>query len=201
MPDNSLMSKESLRTRMREVRAGLSPERISVDSGKIADQLFSLAAFTRARVVGCYMALSHEVQTIEIVQQCRRAGKRVCVPARAEDGSYLMAWLNEGDETVAGPWRIVQPKELRPAAQREIDLMIVPGLAFDRRARRLGHGGGHYDRLLARSSAFKVGLAFEAQIVGEVPVEPRDVPMDFVVTEERIYPLAARAAGDVDAKR
>ncbi len=196
-----MTSKDALRARMREVRSRLSPERVGEDSGKIAEQLFSLVAFTRARVVGCYMALPHEVQTEEILMQCRRAGKRVCVPAQTQDGSYLMAWFDDHEETAQGPWNIPQPKEIRPAHQREVDLMIVPGLAFDRRVRRLGHGGGHYDRLLARCSAVKVGLAFESQIVGEVPVEPRDVPMDFVVTEERIYPLAARAAGDVDTKR
>jgi 5-formyltetrahydrofolate cyclo-ligase len=197
MPAEKDEAKNRLRERMRELRSGLSTERVDADSSQIAERLLSLAAFTRVRVVGCYLALPREVQTRELVAECRRAGKRICVPARIEDGSYVMAWLNDGCEMVPGPWKILQPKEICPVYQREIDLMIVPGVAFDQRARRLGHGGGHYDRLLARCSAIKVGLAFEGQIVAELPVEPGDVAMDFVVTEERIYPLAEHSAGDV----
>ena len=194
-------AKEALRERMREVRAALDPEAVSARSAQIEERLTSLAAFAHAHVVGCYLALPREVQTRGLVDRCRKLGKKVCVPARTQDGSYAMAWLDRDDETVPGPLGIRQPQAVRPAPQREIDLMIVPGVAFDRNARRLGHGGGHFDRLLAKCSAVKVGLAFEVQVVDEVPADPHDVAMDLVVTEEAIYPLAGRPARDAKTKR
>ena len=75
--------------------------------------------------------------------------------------------------------------------------MVVPALAFDRRGNRLGHGYGHYDRLMTKCPGYKVGLIFEVQLVDEVPMEARDVAVDIVVTEQNIYPSAS-VRGDVD---
>ena len=186
----STASKEALRARIGAVRRALSPQTVRAASKQIAERVVALPEFSHARVVGCYLALGHEVQTMELVKRCWREDKEVCVPA-FEDArrGYVLAWLKMGEATETGPAKILQPKKIRPASPKAVDLMIVPAVAFDRSGRRLGHGGGHYDRLLAQCPGFKVGVAFEAQMVEEVPSDIHDVGVDIVVTERRIYPL------------
>ena len=99
------------------------------------------------------------------------------------------------DELTPGTWQILEPKpEWRARLDRhveavELDLIIVPGLAFDRHGDRLGLGKGYYDRLLQhiRPDAVKIAVAFECQIVDKIPVLPHDVRMDMVITENAVY--------------
>ncbi|MFH0954009.1 MAG: 5-formyltetrahydrofolate cyclo-ligase [Verrucomicrobiota bacterium] len=183
-------SKAVLRARVRAARRALSPAAVDAASRKIAELVISLPEFSRARAVGCYLALPHEVQTADLIARCRRAGKKTCVPAfDAAARGYVWAWLDEEEPVVKGPSGIPQPETVRKALPADLDLMMVPAVAFDRTGRRLGHGGGHYDRLLARCPGFKVGVAFEVQVVEEVPSRPHDVAVDVVVTERCVYPL------------
>lgn len=183
-------TKEVLRARVRAARRALSPTAVDAASRQIAERVISLPEFSRARVVGCYVALPHEVQTADLIARCWRAGKKTCVPAfDATARGYLWAWLDDGEPMVKGPAGIPQPETMRKALPAELELMVVPAVAFDRAGRRLGHGGGHYDRLLAQCPGFKVGIAFEVQVVEEVPSRPHDVAVDVVVTERRVYPL------------
>ena len=97
-------------------------------------------------------------------------------------------------DLVAGSTRALEPPASAPTVSgREVDLVCVPGVAFDARGGRLGRGRGHYDATLARlpRSAFRVGLAFESQIVPAVPAELHDELLDAVVTEARVL-----SAGD-----
>ncbi len=188
-------AKSDLRARMRAARRALPPADVQAFSDAIAERVAALPAFVRARRVGCYMALPHEVQTKELIERCRGAGKTVCVPAR-EAGGYVFARLDEGVATAAGPHGIVQPAEVRPVAPGEMDLVIVPAVAYDRAGRRLGHGGGHYDRLLSACPGVKVGVAFDVQMVETVPQDAGDVPVDVVVTERAVH-----AVRDVPGRR
>ena len=181
---------------MRAIRAQLKPGDIALWSEQIAAHVQSLDAFRRAKVVACYLALPQEVQTAPLLAACRRLGLRVCVPAfyyRA--ACYRLAWLTENDVLCAGRWQVPEPLEPvwveQPAA---VDVVIVPGLAFDAAGRRLGHGSGGFDRLLDKVPAFRIGLAFAAQLVRRVPVAAHDMPMGAVVTEKKIYLCAQRVA-------
>ncbi len=188
--------KQAVRATTRAVRTQLKPEDIALWSEQIAAQVQTLDAFRRAKVVACYLALPQEVQTAALLAACRRLGQRVCVPAyyyRA--AGYRLAWLTENDVLCAGRWQVPEPLEPvwvdQPAV---VDVVIVPGLAFDAAGQRIGHGGGGFDRLLEKVPAFKVGLAFAAQMVRRVPVAEHDIPMDVVVTEKKIYLCAQRVA-------
>jgi 5-formyltetrahydrofolate cyclo-ligase len=98
-----------------------------------------------------------------------------------------MCWYNSGETTMVGPWGIAEPRNPEFTASSEIDLMIVPCLAFDQHGRRLGHGGGHFDRLLAGLSSTNICIAFEAQQLTAVPCDEHDVEVDIVVTEKTVY--------------
>ena len=189
-------NKGAIRERIRSLRRGFDMAWVEQASPLILEKVVALPQFSAARVVSCYMALPHEVQTDELIEMCWQLGKRVCVPALLKGShEYELSWLEPGDATVQGPVKIPQPRDIRRVQPKDVNLMIVPAMAFDRRGNRLGHGCGHYDRLMAKCPGYKVGLVFEVQMVDEVPVEALDVAVDIVVTEQNIYPPANTRGG------
>jgi len=109
-----------------------------------------------------------------------------------EPGKKTMAHalIESLDGLVDGPWGLVRPDPAKATLlekQEEIDLVVVPGIAFDRRGHRIGFGGGFYDRFLANVQVVKVGLCYDDLILQEIPNEPHDVPMDIVVAQTATY--------------
>ncbi|HBA83443.1 MAG TPA: 5-formyltetrahydrofolate cyclo-ligase [Verrucomicrobia bacterium] len=150
--------------------------------------LIGLPEYASARRIGCYLSLPREAATSRFIQACRADGKQVFVPAyREKTDGYQWSRLEEDAALAAGKWGIPEPRRPRWTAA-QLDLIVVPGLAFDRAGRRVGRGKGYFDRLLAACRGFKVGLALERQLVRSAPVEAHDVRLDAVVTEAKIYP-------------
>ena len=147
-----------------------------------------------------YVGVRSEVRTHWLLPEPLEKGKRIVVPYCV--GNELQVFLLESlDELAAGTYGILEPRpELRALPSRrveagQIDLVMVPGVAFDRRGGRLGHGKGYYDRFLPRlrPDVLAVGVAFECQLLGEVPMLPSDVFMDRVITEEAVCPGRGRS--------
>ena len=198
MPTDETNKKKVAREKIRSLRYGFDFVWIEQTSLLITEKVLALPSFESARVVSCYLSLPHEVQTKNLIEMCWRSGKRVCVPSLEKTSrDYELAWLEAGEETAPGPIKIRQPQKIRLVQPTDVDLMIVPAMAFDRRGNRLGHGYGHYDRLMAKCPGYKIGLVFEVQIVDEMPVEAQDVSVDIVVTEQNLYPPRA-FAGKLD---
>lgn len=182
------MTKNAVRKTVRTRRAGIDPERLAADSRRIAETVMQLPCFAGSQSVALYLAVNGEVQTERLLQACLQAGKRVFVPAfRGHGASYDFAFY--GEPLARGPNGIPEPERPRwMNAAETVDLMIVPGVGFDPTGARVGHGGGHYDRLLkAVRVLLRVGVAFEWQVFRRVDVEPHDVSMDMVVTEKHIW--------------
>lgn len=183
--------KESIRTKIRAQRATLTPLRIRQASAKIQRAVIQLPEWAAARRVCVYLALPGEAQTRRLLMACWKTGKQVLVPAYQQTfRRYDLARLRPGDRVTAGHWAVPEPTHPRWAMPAHVDLVVTPGLAFDRSGGRLGHGGGHYDRLLAGMAmqhAFKVGLALECQLVARIPMNARDICLDAVVTERAVY--------------
>ncbi|MFA5043606.1 MAG: 5-formyltetrahydrofolate cyclo-ligase [Kiritimatiellia bacterium] len=183
--------KESIRSEMSARRATLNLRDIRQASARIQRAVMKLPEWTAARRVCLYLALPVEVRTLDLLAACWKTGKQVLAPAyRKKIRCYELARLRPGDPVQAGHWTVPEPVHPRWAASARADLAIIPGLAFDRAGGRLGHGGGHYDRLLAGKAlqkAFKVGLALECQMIKRVPMNARDIRMDAVVTEKTVY--------------
>lgn len=183
-----MLTKDNIREIVSERRKHNDREDLAECSRAVQDAATRLAAFDGARWVACYLAQSKEVATARLIDESLSRGKRVCVPAwRADARCYGLAVLDRDTPLQAGPLRIPQPADPQWIEPATVDFVAVPGLAFDAGGGRVGHGGGHYDRLLAGSAdtPYKVGLAFDFQIFDEVPTGPRDVLMDAVVTETR----------------
>jgi 5-formyltetrahydrofolate cyclo-ligase len=181
--------KRALRERALAARNALPPEVRAAASRAIAARLATTDAWQAARTVVLHAGLGAEVDTAELVRLAETAGKRLAWP-RLAAGREMDFATCRATELVPGPARALQPPAEAPrVALSEVDLVVVPGVAFDARGGRLGRGRGHYDATLARlpARAWKVGLAFDAQLVDAVPAEPHDTPLDAVVTETRLH--------------
>jgi 5-formyltetrahydrofolate cyclo-ligase len=190
--DEALQKKQQLR----QIVAARRENQQDVDllSRRIWDKLRSLPEFAGARTLTTYLDMGSEVRTREYVPQLWQMGKRVIVPF-CEAHELRLFHLQDMDELTPGAWQILEPApQWRAIAQRrvdaaELDLILVPGLAFDRNGDRLGWGKGYYDRFLHQVSAeaVKIALAFQCQLVEEIPALAHDVRMDKVITEDTVY--------------
>jgi 5-formyltetrahydrofolate cyclo-ligase len=163
-------------------------------SRTICDKFTALPAYTAAKTVMWYVDAGSEVRTRHTLPEALTHGKHVVVPwCIVETNELELFLLEDMSELVEGAYKILEPKaELRELPTKkvkpeELDLVMVPGTAFDLRGGRMGQGKGYYDRLLsnARPDAPLVALGFDCQIFDEIPVAGHDVFMDVVLTETR----------------
>jgi 5-formyltetrahydrofolate cyclo-ligase len=163
-------------------------------SGVICVEIAASGEFLAARTVLLYIHYGSEVRTDALVAAALAGGKTVAVPYCVGDDLRLFR-VQSTDELAPGAYDILEPRPaLRELPDRrilptELDLAIVPGVAFNRACRRLGHGKGYYDRLLAhvRPETMLIAPAFDCQLFDEVPTLLHDVPMHRVVTETSVY--------------
>ena len=130
----------------------------------------------------CYIPVNNEVETKLLIDDLQALHQKVYVPAYDNDkGRYVFAQFNGWDNLVVGPYDVMQPVDSQETDT--IDLAILPGVAFDVQCNRLGYGKGVYDKLLAGMACAKIGLAYDFQIMEELPIEDHDLKMDMVITE------------------
>jgi 5-formyltetrahydrofolate cyclo-ligase len=189
--DGAAPTKAGIRASMRAMLAAMTPEERHTASSAACRRLVGLDAFRSASVVMLYMPMSSEVDTTSAALRCFQLGKVVCVPKVIWERKDMYAVeVNSIDDHYMeiDEHGIRTPRGGRLAVPESIDLVVVPGLAFDAGGNRLGRGSGFYDRFLARlrPSASAIGLAFDAQIIDEVPVDERDVRVNRVVTDRRV---------------
>lgn len=115
--------------------------------------------------------------------------KRIALPLVMGSG-LKFRWVGSPEELQPGQFGILEPAKDAPCAGSTFDLILVPGLAFDRRGGRLGRGKGYYDRFLCETTGLRAGIGFEDQIVEEIPCEAHDVRVDFLITPAGIFPCA-----------
>jgi 5-formyltetrahydrofolate cyclo-ligase len=187
------MDKEELRKLLKQRRNDLLPALRLKYSRIILDNLLKLPQFLAAKTVHCYLNYGSEVETVAFLRQSLQLGKKVFLPVIRGDESTpsvelknlqtlkLLEKLNEPltEELLKTFGLVAQDKEFNEPNT----LLVVPLLGFDSQFHRLGMGKGWYDRFLARSQGFKVGLAFECQRVEKILSDPWDVKLDVVVRE------------------
>ncbi len=161
---------------------------IAEASARAQQRLLDLPEFAASRVVALYRARPREVSTDALLAACRAAGKTVLLPAwNKERDAYGLARWDADAPLRAGLYGIEEPVERIWVPGADVDFIVVTALAFDVYGFRLGHGGGHFDRLLVEVRGFKACLAFECQKLTAVPTEPHDVPVHAVATERTLY--------------
>jgi 5-formyltetrahydrofolate cyclo-ligase len=167
----------------------------------ICERLVALPEYRAAKTVMYYVDVRSEVRTRHYLQTALGQGKRIVVPYCVLGDELETYLLSDMGQLAVGMYKILEPRqELRSAPEfkvpvEELDLIVVPGVAFDREGGRLGHGKGYYDKLLenARKQTPLVALAFECQLFPHVPMQEHDVYMDKVVTEKAVYTGKGRA--------
>ena len=168
----------------------MSPEQRESHSREIEKRLFLLTEFREASLVMFFASFRSEINTLPMIRHALEAGKRVILP-KVKGGDLALFEIRDFDrDTAPGAWLIPEPREDAPAVISDVDLMIIPGLAFDENGNRLGYGAGFYDRILPRYKHKTVALAFEIQIVPKIPVSPHDIPVHAIVTEKRVIAVA-----------
>ncbi len=197
METNTLTDVAARKTQMRAQAHENRKNQVDKDevSQKICAKFMSLPEYAAASTVMFYVDVRTEVRTRHNLQEALGHGKRIIVPWCNTDGELELFWLQDMAEMAVGMYKILEPREeLRSVAERhidptELDLIMVPGVGFDRRGGRMGHGKGYYDKLLqhARPDAPLVALAFECQLFPEIPMQSHDIYMDKVITEAAVY--------------
>ena len=178
---------------MRAARAEQSPAARALRSTRICEHIVADAIYRDATVVSAYVAIGSEADPASLMRLAHHDGKRVVVPRVEPDGTLSLHLWSPDSPLVEGPLGLREPRQGAEVMPREVQLMIVPGLAFDRSGGRLGRGKAYYDKLLVLTgAAVRVGLAFEIQLVDAVPMEDHDMPMDFVATEEALSRCSER---------
>jgi 5-formyltetrahydrofolate cyclo-ligase len=172
-------------------RKSLTPEEAHKKSAQIAAQLKSLPEYARAKSVLFYVSSKkNEVDTHALIVDALKKNVQVLVPVTDFDNrALLIAEIKTMDELVPARFGLLEPPSdsLRLASAKDAGVIIVPGVAFDRQGRRVGFGGGYYDRLLSTATAPSVALSYEGQLIEEAPMDGHDIPVDIVVTERAVY--------------
>ncbi len=189
--------KKELRKQTLARRLKLTAAERSEKSRTITQRTKSLAAYGQARTVMLYLDFRGEVETTGLVQDALSSGKRIAVPVCNPDRTITPKEIHNLEQDLQiGTWGIREPRpdQCQPVDPLEIDLVLVPGVAFDSKGNRLGYGAGYYDRfvLRLRPETPLVALAFEAQILPEIQPDPHDRPMHMVVTENRVIAVNKR---------
>lgn len=187
MNDRIRLEKKRLRRELRARRRGLDDAERARANQRITEAVRGLPQWERARSVGLYHSLFEEVDTAALIEAAWATGRRVALPLAPGLGRPLsFHWVERDTPLVRSSFDALEPAPDTPrAALEDLDLVIVPGLGFDRRGARLGQGGGYYDRTL-QAAVPAVLVAFACQELPEVPEDAHDRRLDLVVTEDGV---------------
>lgn len=168
----------------------LSATQIFSKSRQIMQKLFSLKEFNDSNTIAFYVSVKSEVHTHEMIEKSIALGKKVSVPIlRQKENKLEFSEISSLKDLHKTPFGLLEPKkELEKIAPLdEIDLVIVPGIAFDRQGNRIGYGKGYYDRLLKQLSslAVTIGLCFEENLLESIPATKNDEKVNIVLTEKK----------------
>jgi 5-formyltetrahydrofolate cyclo-ligase len=184
------MDKEKLRQKLQEELVKISAEDREAKSRKACKNLISTEEFDKSSAIMIFLSLPHEIDTTDAILHAWQRDKVVVVPKVSWEQRHMIPvrinTLDDGISTTG--YGLRNPISGIPFPFEEIDLVVTPGLGFDRKGNRLGRGASYYDRFFTddKLKAPKCGFAFDGQIVDSVPMSNHDIPVDFLVTDEEI---------------
>ena len=182
-----MTEREMLRIAMKRAREEASALHVLEMSARIGEHVIMMPEYLRAKRIFCYNALPLEVQTGGLIREILRTGRELYLPVTGKDKNMKAVRLYDPEAVHKGSFRVMEPDGDETIDPAQLDLILAPGLAFDRSGGRIGYGAGCFDRFLPLCRGTVVGLAFEMQMVDKVPMEPHDHRMDRIVTEAGVY--------------
>jgi len=181
--------KSSLRYRLKQQRNSLQEKRRRQYDQAIFLKLFSLSLLQEANAVFCFISSGTEVNTHAVMRQLLQNGKKLSVPKIIDSGTMIAVPFSNWDELETGQLGILTPVSSAPVNEKP-DVCITPGLGFTENGLRIGFGRGYYDKWFSEHPVIqKIAMAYECQIIEEIPTNNMDVPVDLIVTEERIIEI------------
>ena len=184
------MSKNEIRNHIRQQRRNQSPSIIQRKSKAIWVSLSSIQEFNRADTIAFYVSIAREgeVDTTTMIEESLSLGKRICIPKVVKNNALRFIEIRSMKDLNKGSFGILEPAGGSRILPQAIDLVIVPGVAFDKSGNRLGFGKGYYDKFLSKleDGTPIIALAFDFQIVDSIPSSKNDVRVHKIITETRI---------------
>lgn len=181
--------KEIIREKLRKKRREISDVDFRKWSDKIILRLKKQSEFKSAKVIHSYVSMNNrrEVNTHSLIRDILHETKQLVVPAtQFNSGTLNHFYLESYNALRPNKWGVLEPEDGEKCPVGKIELVIVPMVGGDERGYRIGYGGGFYDRFLSKVSCPTIGLCFKQNIVPELPIEPFDVRLDKIITEEKI---------------
>ncbi|HVO26447.1 MAG TPA: 5-formyltetrahydrofolate cyclo-ligase [Candidatus Margulisiibacteriota bacterium] len=179
------VEKRAIRQRLREQRRALTAEAVEAAGWAVQEQVLRFAPYTAAVSLIAYITHENELPTAGLLRAAERSGRGLFLP-RSTPPIGVVRWQT-GEPLVAGCGGVYQPADGRDTLPEVPGVALVPVVGWDATGQRLGRGGGFYDRLFAAltTGITRVGLAYEFQLCPELPRDPWDIPLDYVITERR----------------
>jgi 5-formyltetrahydrofolate cyclo-ligase len=182
--------KNQIRKKLIFIRKNLSKDYVFETSNKIKNKLFNLNEFKKASTILFYVSYDNEVYTHEMIKELLTSNKNIVIPiSDKKNRALILSKLENWDDLSVGSYNILEPKKdrIKQVDLDRIELIIVPGVGFDEKGNRIGHGKGYYDNLLRNlKQVTSIGLSFECQIVDNIPIGRYDIPVNIIVSEKRI---------------
>ena len=185
-----LAEKKALRAKILAVRRELKEPYRQKASQRMIDVFCALPDFKEPKVVMCYASMGDEVQIRPLIQRWLDMGVTVTMPRVISKGQMEAVTLPDLDSLVEGEYGILTPDPVKSqvVAPEKLDMIVVPGVAFDTRGERLGMGAGFYDAFLSKAvKAKRIALAYSCQLVANIPMEEHDELVHKIITEQGIY--------------
>ncbi|MDE3057542.1 MAG: 5-formyltetrahydrofolate cyclo-ligase [Bacteroidota bacterium] len=183
-----IRTKEEIRSQLLSIRNAMKGDETRRKSRQIFHLLSSLPEFTEARFMHTYVSSKkNEVDTRAVIEAMLERGKRVAVPIAEKERPLLRhSEIFSIKDFAVGAFGILEPHKITPVNLNEIEVVLVPAIGVDRTGARLGFGGGYYDSFLRHVSCVKIALAYDFQVVPELPREQHDERVTIIVTESEI---------------
>jgi len=182
-----MISKAQLREEIEARRQTLGSKWIGDASLHIVERILTMDEFRSAESVALYKAITGEIDLEGLFSACWSLGKRTSIPVfNRFSKTYEFSEITAKTKYITGHYGIRESENPSLVPIDAMDLIIVPGVAFDTHGNRLGRGGGYYDRMLGGFSGTTVAVAFEFQLFPQIPHESYDIPVHYIVTESKV---------------
>ncbi len=146
----------------------------------IKNKILSLDIYKKSNVIALYSSMKSEVDTKELISESLELGKRVLLPRIINKNKMIFIEINKDTNYEKNNFGMLEPIGIE---EKNIDLMIIPGVAFDKDNNRLGYGRGYYDKYLKDKNIYKIGICFKEQIVDNIDIEEHDIKMNLIITD------------------
>lgn len=176
--------KSQIRQLNKEKRAAMSESEVAIKSKMASEMFLSSEIYKNCTALMVYFRLGNEIDTKDIVKAAIKDGKKVLFPVTDMERGKITPYYADGStEFSLGAFSVSEPQNTKKADVKEIDVVLVPGIAFDKSGTRIGFGKGCYDMFLPQTNAIKIGYCYDFQVCEQIPADEHDVSMGYLLTE------------------